>query len=61
MTAQPALLALTNEAQKTLYKTKHSTKSVIKEKASSTEFVSLSLNLGAFRITPLVNSVGFAR
>lgn len=61
MTAQLALLALTNEAQKNTLQNKHSTKSVVKEKASSTEFASLSLNLSDFRITPLVNSVGFAR
>ena len=61
MTTQLALLTLANEAQKALYKTKHSTKSVIKENASSTEFASLNLNLGVFGITPLVNSVGFAR
>lgn len=45
MTAQPALLALTNEAQK--HFTKQSTlQKESKEKASSTEFASLSLNLG---------------
>lgn len=59
MTAQLALLALANEAQKALYKTKHSTKRA--KNASRTEFASLSLNLGVFGIIPLVNSVGFAR
>ena len=61
MTAQLALLALANEAQKTLYKTNTLQKALFKENASSTEFASLSLNLGVFRIILLVNSVGFAR
>lgn len=59
MTAQLALLALANEAQKNTLQNKALYKK--SKNASSTEFVSLSLNLGVFRITPLVNSVGFAR
>lgn len=59
MTAQLALLALANEAQKNTLQNKHSTKRA--KNASSTKFVSLSLNLSDFGITPLVNSVGFAR
>lgn len=60
MTAQPALLALTNEAQKTLYKTKHSTKRV-KRKSKQHGICLIKLKFRRFGIIPLVNSVGFAR